>query len=81
VENEAKFLRLGESVDISPGNFIDKIARKLGLFHLTETGSLSGGALLEFYAKKGDPDSFPYLVKSVEEHCRKHKNCDFSFSG
>ena len=60
---------------------IDKMARKLGLFHLSETGDLSGGALLEAYAEKGDPDSFAHLIKSVEEHCKRTKNCDFSFSG
>lgn len=80
VENDRKFLRLGESIDISPGNFIDKTARKLGLFHLNDECT-SGGALMELYAKNGNPDSFPRMIKSVENHCKKMKNCDFSYAG
>lgn len=80
VENENKFYRYGESIDISPGNFIDKIARQLGLFHLNEECS-SGGALLELFAKNGDPDSFPRIIKSVVTYCKQNKNCDVSFAG
>lgn len=80
VENEDKFLRLGESIDISPGNFIDKIARKLGLLHINEAFT-SAGALLEHLAKQGDPQSFPHIIRSVQEHCWRNKTCDFSFAG
>ena len=80
VESETKFHRLGQSIDISPGNFIDKISRKLGLFHMREDLT-SGGALMEFYAKSGDPNSYEYLVRSMQAHCKKYKDCDFSYAG
>jgi N6-L-threonylcarbamoyladenine synthase len=80
VEAENKFWRLGESIDISPGNFIDKVARKLGLFQIND-GFTSGGALLEHFAKGGDPHRFEFIMKSVQEHCKRNKTCDFSFAG
>ena len=80
VAKENEFYRYGESIDISPGNFIDKIARQLGLFQLNQEYS-SGGALLELYAKNGDPDSFPRIIRSAVTYCKQNKNCDVSFAG
>ena len=84
VKSESEFLRLGESIDTSPGLFIDKITRHLGLFQLGggDEGASSGGALMEQYAKKAsDPNCFPQITKMMENYCRKNKNCDFAFAG
>ena len=80
VKSENEFFRLGESIDTSPGLFIDKIARHLGLFELNENVS-SGGALMEIFSKTGDPDRFPEITKMMRNYCSKNKNCDFTFAG
>ena len=82
-ENENNFLRLGTTIDIAPGNFIDKLARKLGLFNLESLdNNLSGGALIELMAgPTGDPYAYKAIIRMVENYCRQNKNCDFSFSG
>lgn len=77
--SEMKFERLGESIDMAPGNFIDKMARKMGLF--TEENSLSGGRLIELKSLSGDPNSYPHLIRAVQNYNKQNKNCDFSFSG
>lgn len=79
------FYRLGESIDNSPGNCIDRISRQLGLFELS-TGNgvedcLSGGALMEKFASNGDFTSYPAFEHLVRSYCRRHRDCTFSFSG
>jgi N6-L-threonylcarbamoyladenine synthase len=81
VENYNRFLRLGESMDISPGNCVDKVARQLGLFEISKHDCSSGGAQLEIYASKGDPQVYKTLTDSMLNFCRKNKNCHFSYGG
>lgn len=81
-ENVEKFLILGNTIDIAPGNFIDKISRKLDNYEIDYIEkNLSGGALIELRAANGDPKSYPHMIQQVETYCKHNKNCDFSFSG
>jgi N6-L-threonylcarbamoyladenine synthase len=64
---------------MSPGNALDKLARKLGLFQLDD--NLPGGALVERYAQVGDLKRFGQLENTIKYYCGTNKSCDFSFSG
>ena len=66
---ENKFERLGESIDMAPGNFIDKMARKMGLFNSEESNSESGGRLIELKSLTGDPNSYPHLIRAAQNYC------------
>ena len=86
VESEDTFHKLGDSIDMSPGNFVDKIARKLGLFCLNNSSNMSGGALVESYARlaANNTASLPELKKienTVKLYAKKNRDCNFSYSG
>ena len=53
----------------------------MGLFELSKEECSSGGALLENMASNGDPTSFLNLSTSMQNFCKKNKDCNFSFSG
>ena len=63
VEDYDKFVRLGESIDSSPGVYIDKVARELGLFELMRASSdelMSGGEMVERMAAQSSSDLGEY---------------------
>lgn len=51
-------------------------ARRLKLHNLPEGSSLSGGAAIEFYAKRGNPEAFKFPTPMY-----KYRDCNWSFSG
>ncbi|CAF0886628.1 unnamed protein product [Brachionus calyciflorus] len=81
VESFDKFYKLGESIDISPGNCIDKISRQLGLYETSKYDCSSGGALMEKYAINGDDSSYPTMTNMIKNYCHKNKDCNFSYTG
>ena len=76
-ENIHSFKLLGKQIDNSPGEIIDKIARKLKLHILnSDLRDISGGKALEIVGKDGDPHLFAFNIPM-----RNRRNCDFSFGG
>lgn len=54
----------------------------MGLFEIeSDSKLLSGGALVEYNALKGDPNYFPLIIQMARNYCFKHKDCQFSFTG
>uniref|UniRef100_A0A915KI79 Gcp-like domain-containing protein n=1 Tax=Romanomermis culicivorax TaxID=13658 RepID=A0A915KI79_ROMCU len=78
VESVDKFQILGRNLDAAPGDVFDKVARRLKLANVKpEYRSLSGGALIELFARKnGDP--FAVQFNSLQT---RWNDCNFSFSG
>jgi len=70
------FVLLGASKDDSPGETLDKVARRLRLHSLPNMRDISGGRTLEIFAESGDRLQFPVGVP-----LREYKDCNFSFSG
>ncbi|XP_023333368.1 probable tRNA N6-adenosine threonylcarbamoyltransferase, mitochondrial isoform X2 [Eurytemora carolleeae] len=69
------FTLLGEGLDGSPGEMLDKAARNLKLHSLPNMRDISGGLAVETLAKKAvNPIKF-----TVPLH--NERNCNFSFSG
>ncbi|KFU87811.1 putative tRNA threonylcarbamoyladenosine biosynthesis protein Osgepl1, partial [Chaetura pelagica] len=70
------FLLLGQSIDIAPGDMLDKVARRLSLRKHPECQSMAGGKAIEHLARGGSWQqlSFPLPMQ-------QHRNCLFSFSG
>ncbi len=69
IEDYVTFSRIGSTIDDSPGEAFDKIAKILGLGY-------PGGPLVEEEAKHGNPDAY-----SLPRPLLNQNNCDFSFSG
>ncbi|VDL21996.1 unnamed protein product [Hymenolepis diminuta] len=74
-----EFLLLGTSLDMSPGDCLDKIARRLKLSTLNdgEFNQIPGGMAIELMAQtSSNPTAYPMPTpRSVS------RDCDFSFSG
>ncbi|XP_024053846.1 probable tRNA N6-adenosine threonylcarbamoyltransferase, mitochondrial isoform X1 [Terrapene carolina triunguis] len=70
------FLLLGQSVDIAPGDMLDKVARRLSLTKHPECCKMSGGKAIEHLAQQGN--RLHYELRAPMRH---HRNCNFSFSG
>ncbi|XP_069471745.1 tRNA N6-adenosine threonylcarbamoyltransferase, mitochondrial isoform X2 [Ambystoma mexicanum] len=70
------FLLLGESLDESPGETFDKVARSLSLINHPECSSMSGGQALEHIAQQGDRRNFSLTLPMSQ-----NIDCNFSFSG
>ncbi|XP_039350291.1 probable tRNA N6-adenosine threonylcarbamoyltransferase, mitochondrial isoform X3 [Mauremys reevesii] len=70
------FLLLGQSVDIAPGDMLDKVARRLSLTKHPECCRMSGGKAIEHLAQQGNR-----LNYELGAPMRHHPNCNFSFSG
>ncbi|XP_053899681.1 tRNA N6-adenosine threonylcarbamoyltransferase, mitochondrial isoform X1 [Malaclemys terrapin pileata] len=70
------FLLLGQSVDIAPGDMLDKVARRLSLTKHPECCRMSGGKAIEHLAQQGN--RLHYELRAPMRH---HRNCNFSFSG
>lgn len=76
VKSIEQFCLLGSSKHNSPGEVLDKIARRLKLQNLPECYEMSGGQAIEYMAQGGDPSVYPFPNSMTH-----HRDCDFSFSG
>ncbi|XP_041976745.1 probable tRNA N6-adenosine threonylcarbamoyltransferase, mitochondrial [Aricia agestis] len=71
------FLLLGTTVDNSPGEVLDKVARRMKLKNIEELSKLSGGRAIEEAAKTScGTHIFQFPVPLVRD-----RDCNFSFSG
>lgn len=70
------FLLLGQTVDIAPGDMLDKVARRLSLQQHPECSGLNGGKAIEDMAQQGNKLSYELKVPM-----ERYLNCNFSFSG
>uniref|UniRef100_A0A4X1TLJ0 N(6)-L-threonylcarbamoyladenine synthase n=2 Tax=Sus scrofa TaxID=9823 RepID=A0A4X1TLJ0_PIG len=76
VRGVSDFLLLGKSLDIAPGDMLDKVARRLSLIKHPECSTMSGGKAIEHLSKQGNKLHFDF-----KPPMQRAKNCDFSFSG
>ncbi|XP_032046096.1 probable tRNA N6-adenosine threonylcarbamoyltransferase, mitochondrial isoform X1 [Aythya fuligula] len=75
------FLLLGQSIDIAPGDMLDKVmfpyvARRLSLIKHPECHSMAGGKAIEHLAQTGNRQQYTFRLPM-----QQYRNCDFSFSG
>uniref|UniRef100_A0A663LSD2 N(6)-L-threonylcarbamoyladenine synthase n=2 Tax=Athene cunicularia TaxID=194338 RepID=A0A663LSD2_ATHCN len=70
------FLLLGQSIDIAPGDMLDKVARRLSLRKHPECHSMAGGKAIEHLAQTGNRQQYTFRLP-----LQQYRNCDFSFSG
>ncbi|UXI22990.1 hypothetical protein NH340_JMT08933 [Sarcoptes scabiei] len=76
------FQLMGQSLDIAPGDILDKTGRSLRLKNLgSPFNMMSGGAAIELLAKNGDPFSYFTKVTSHPLYSSRFRTCNFSFSG
>lgn len=78
VKDIDNFLLLGDSLDDSPGECMDKISRRLKLINMREFVNKSGGQAIEDAAKMcvepTNKYTFPLMLKY-------YRDCQFSFAG
>jgi tRNA A37 threonylcarbamoyltransferase TsaD len=55
------------------------VARKLGLYALNRNDNLSGGALIEEYAKMGNNEKFEGFKNKMKDFSGKNKDCNFDY--
>lgn len=67
---------LGTSINDSPGEALDKIARMLKVHSLPGLRDINGGPAIEMLARKGDPHKIEIGIP-----LRHERNCHFSFAG
>ncbi|XP_073410051.1 tRNA N6-adenosine threonylcarbamoyltransferase, mitochondrial-like isoform X2 [Dendrobates tinctorius] len=70
------FLLLGQSQDESPGQALDKVARRLSLSQLPECSTLSGGQSIEYLAQFGEKRFINHNPPMAH-----YQDCNFSFTG
>ncbi|KAM4626964.1 tRNA N6-adenosine threonylcarbamoyltransferase, mitochondrial isoform 2-T3 [Discoglossus pictus] len=70
------FLLLGQSQDESPGETLDKVARRLSLINHPECSSMGGGQAIEHLAQYGNR-----LFVNLRIPISQHRDCNFSFAG
>uniref|UniRef100_A0A8C4UN88 N(6)-L-threonylcarbamoyladenine synthase n=1 Tax=Falco tinnunculus TaxID=100819 RepID=A0A8C4UN88_FALTI len=70
------FLLLGQSIDIAPGDMLDKVARRLSLRKHPECHGMAGGKAIEHLAQTGNQQQHKF--RPPLQH---YRNCDFSFAG
>ncbi|XP_015264332.1 PREDICTED: probable tRNA N6-adenosine threonylcarbamoyltransferase, mitochondrial [Gekko japonicus] len=70
------FLLLGQTLDIAPGDMLDKVARRLSLQQHPECSGLNGGKAIENMAQRGNNLCYGFKVPM-----ERHLNCNFSFAG
>uniref|UniRef100_A0A8D0E4K2 N(6)-L-threonylcarbamoyladenine synthase n=1 Tax=Salvator merianae TaxID=96440 RepID=A0A8D0E4K2_SALMN len=75
-QNVSDFLLLGQTLDIAPGDMLDKVARRLSLQKYPGCSGLSGGKAIELLAQKGNMLHYKFKVPMEQ-----HYNCNFSFAG
>ncbi|XP_045493381.1 probable tRNA N6-adenosine threonylcarbamoyltransferase, mitochondrial [Colias croceus] len=77
VEDVNKFMLLGQSMDLAPGEVFDKVSRRMKLRNIPEYSKMSGGQAVEVAASKAtNPHMFKLPLPLVE-----YKDCNFSFNG
>ncbi|XP_015927350.2 tRNA N6-adenosine threonylcarbamoyltransferase, mitochondrial [Parasteatoda tepidariorum] len=76
VNSVDEFLLLGNSCHNSPGEVLDKIARRLKLQNLPSCRGLSGGHAIEVMSEGGDPTAYSFPHSLLH-----YRDCNFSFSG
>ncbi|XP_071977040.1 tRNA N6-adenosine threonylcarbamoyltransferase, mitochondrial isoform X2 [Engystomops pustulosus] len=76
VNGVTDFLLLGQSLDESPGEALDKVARRLSLSKQAECSSMSGGESIEYLAQFGDKK-----FTKQNPPMAQYQDCNFSFSG
>ncbi|XP_037875032.1 tRNA N6-adenosine threonylcarbamoyltransferase, mitochondrial isoform X1 [Bombyx mori] len=77
VQNINKFLLLGKSIDMAPGELFDKIARRMKLRNVPELSTMCGGQAVETAALRAtNPEMFNLPIPLVQV-----KDCNFSFNG
>ena len=64
VNSVSSYTVLGQSLDDSPGEALDKCARSMRLYLNPDLAGLSGGAALEKLAERGNPKNIS-LMKTV----------------
>ncbi|XP_066178617.1 tRNA N6-adenosine threonylcarbamoyltransferase, mitochondrial [Sylvia atricapilla] len=70
------FLLLGQSIDIAPGDMLDKVARRLSLRKHPECHGMAGGKAIEHLAQTGNQE-----LLTLRLPMQQYRNCNFSFSG
>ncbi|CAO2616244.1 tRNA N6-adenosine threonylcarbamoyltransferase, mitochondrial [Lemmus lemmus] len=76
VRGVSDFLLLGKSLDIAPGDMLDKVARRLSLIKRPEYSTMSGGKAIEHLATEGNR-----FHLTLNPPMQNAKNCNFSFTG
>lgn len=72
-----EFILLGQSLDDSPGETFDKVARRMKLRNIMQYSEISGGRAIELAACKAtDPVQFQFQIPLLRD-----RDCNFSFSG
>ena len=71
-----RFFLLGQTWDNSPGEALDKIARRLKLHNRPDLRDVSGGRAVELAGMEGEAGSLEFSVSM-----RSYRDCNFSFSG
>lgn len=77
-----EFHILGCTKDDSPGDMLDKIARRFKLRNLGPPfDEISGGAALELLSRREGANKFKYFNLEGAIPMARHKGCHFSFTG
>lgn len=71
------FLLLGRGLDNSPGEVLDKVARRMKLKNIPTYSQMAGGKAIEYAAKNASkPELFHFPIPLL-----RTRDCNFSFSG
>ncbi|KAF7244999.1 putative tRNA N6-adenosine threonylcarbamoyltransferase, mitochondrial [Varanus komodoensis] len=70
------FLVLGQTLDIAPGDMLDKVARRLCLRKHPDCSGLSGGRAIEYLAQHGNMLNVEFTIPM-----ERQRDCNFSFAG
>lgn len=82
VKRYNEFHILGSTRDDSPGDLLDKVARRFRLRNLGHPfDEISGGAALEILSRRKGADRFKYFNSELSVPMLRHCGCAFSFSG
>ncbi|XP_053602691.1 tRNA N6-adenosine threonylcarbamoyltransferase, mitochondrial-like [Plodia interpunctella] len=77
VKDVEDYYLLGESIDNSPGEMLDKAARRMKLKNIPAYSQIAGGKSIELAASEcKDPSLFKFPLPLA-----KYRDCNFSFSG
>nr|XP_033338812.1 probable tRNA N6-adenosine threonylcarbamoyltransferase, mitochondrial isoform X1 [Megalopta genalis] len=77
VEDVSKFYLLGTTLNNTPGEIFDKIARRLKLRNIPEFSTLNGGLAIETAAYRASNVN-QFTFTPVMQH---YRDCNFSFAG
>lgn len=82
VKRYNEFHILGSTKDDSPGDLLDKIARRFRLRNLGHPfDEISGGAALELLSRRKGANKFKYFNSEGSIPMLTHRGCKFSFTG